>query len=266
MKVSKIISIFFQTVLFIAGTMIIVAGSNLLIKKVFSDADTAQVSAIAEELKNYNINKSVDTIPVSAIYAVNRDNSAIEHIVLEVMNCETRRLTYISIPCSSRLTISDDLYRELTAQVPQFPQIVTLAEGCHYYDDISGIAAIDRIISEITGIKLSSSLALPTDIFESVFLAQESKEGLTTGFALPFIEELAGSRGGSVYDMLTELSTEAYSTNISLQDKLLYLETYDSIFPGDVAFITAPGNLGVSSFEIDSEALRIILYSAIYRQ
>jgi hypothetical protein len=63
----------------------------------------------------------VDDVSKNLIYCYDETTNEINKIVLEIFSCKNNRLTYITLPVRSQITISDTLYRDLVLVNPEIP-------------------------------------------------------------------------------------------------------------------------------------------------
>ncbi len=213
----------------------------------------------------------VEDISKNLIYCYDKEDHRISRILLEVFNSNGRKLGYISIPLDTKLTMSETLYRKLVVIKPEIPQIIKLSSVTKYLEEKTVFEYGVLMMEDLLGTDISYYTVIPEDLFTEIFeervilsgtsladfLSEEeapSKELQTepaqvfTGQFIKEIEKLDTKEKIQAY--LEELYPKLTS-NLSLQDKINYIESYSELDAEQVSFMRLAGEEQNSGFEMD---------------
>lgn len=216
--------------------------------------------------------------PVTLFVGINPESAAVTGITLEILRCGPgSSLTCIGIPSDSRFTMSEELYRKLSALLPQMPQIATLSETFHYFgikalpslsaDDgsevSSAMTALTLMLSELAGTKVSSYVLVNSDTFEDLFGSPSKVQGSAqSGGESGANSALLLSESNRHLELFREIWASAF-TNVSLNGRLVYLETFDALRSSDITLLYAEGERTNFAFQIDKNSLTLRVYNAM---
>jgi len=214
---------------------------------------------------------SVDDISKNLIYCYNEDTYEISKIVLEIFHCEKKQLTYITIPTRTQFTMSDSLYRKLILVHPEIPQMIKLSVISSYLDKDKVFDYGVLMVEDILGIEISYYTAIPQATFDTIFkeeyiIPEEGTPVVDTKvendeeqpvpvevFTKDYIKMI--SKLGTAEEVSTyiEKMYVTIQSNLSVMDKMNYLESYcDTLFE-NISFERIKGEDLNSSFVIDQE-------------
>jgi len=207
---------------------------------------------------------SIDDVSKNLIYCYD-DNGKITKIVLEVFHCKNRRLTYVTIPLRTQFTMSDILYRKLALVQPDIPQVIMLSTLSEYLNSDIVYDYGVLIVEDLLDIKVSYYTAIPQSIYETIFV-EDNQEKIHTSEdditsmeqSLPF-ERFSDDYTEFLQTLQTEeeLSTyieEVYpdiTSNLTVTDKMNYLESYCNTPISNVSFALIEGENKNSAYIID---------------
>lgn len=83
------------------------------------------------------------------LYVLDETSKEIESLYLEVRNKKQNTLHFIQIPANSRLSLSTELYQQLSAGNPSVPQLIQLSQLYHYYNSKQAFSAGVTILSKM---------------------------------------------------------------------------------------------------------------------
>jgi hypothetical protein len=232
---------------------------------------------------------SAEKVSKNLIYSYNEKTKEIEKLVLEIFHSEKKQLTYITIPVRTQFTMSDALYRKLVLVHPAMPQMITLFTMTRYLDKDTMFDYGVMMVEDLLGQDISYYTAIPNKIYNTIFEEQNITEEVTTADnqtennqaevnqtandALDESEEAAMKEQGQAIQV--EVFTEKYTdflrtletsedvstyleellstvqSNLSLQDKLSYLESYCNTPYENISFDQIKGENNNSAFVID---------------
>lgn len=199
------------------------------------------------------------------VIVVNYETGRIENLLLSVMRGDTTRLDFIRIAPEISYTMSSGLYAELIADNAKLPQTVTFTEIYKYYESRRAFEAAKRIFSELTGIKIQYYTALPVTEFEKYIYVGNSSGNFRAGFLVTRREAIGNLYGtpGSVKGILTE-GLKSAETDYPAEERLKYLEVYDSLEGENSSFSDAPVIRNNESGELDVTGFASLMYGLLY--
>lgn len=209
---------------------------------------------------------SIDDISKHLIYCVD-DNGEVIKLLLEIFNCEERKLGYFTIPVETRITMSDNLYRELMLVNPSVPQIMKLSGLTKQFPEEAFYEYGVLLIEELLDMKLSYYSVVPSGLYESVFATEEAVR-ISNG--MPDAEQGDGARVYprevfseefmiGIHNFKTEEELRDYlemiyddiTSNLSFEDKMNYLESYLKLTAKNITFEVIAGENTNSAYMID---------------
>ncbi|MGF7143694.1 hypothetical protein HNQ56_002121 [Anaerotaenia torta] len=222
---------------------------------------------------------SIDDVSKNLIFCYDSKSNTISRLVLEVFHCEKKQLTYLTIPMNTRLTMSDQRYRQLTGYQPSIPQSISLSAMTGYLETPVLFDCVVLLVEELLKLPVSCYTVLPEQLYQTAFEEKELQPGTTAGALLAGTEEdldpsgaepvklevftrdyleLLGALEGE--DKIEAYITEIYeqlSSNISVFEKMNYLESYSKTPLKEVAFTRIPGEEKNGGFYMEkNEAIR----------
>lgn len=104
------------------------------------------------------------------------ENGTISALVLEVWSRSRERLSYITIPADTGVTISAGLYRMLTVEEPEVPQMMRLSELYRYYEKDAAFPLGVPVAEELLDTEIDSFTVLTAEEFGRQF--RQTKNGI----------------------------------------------------------------------------------------
>lgn len=204
----------------------------------------------------------IDDVSKQLIYCVDDETGDIEKLVLEIFNCEKERLYYITIPIKTQLTLSDSLYRELALVKPSIPGFLKFSAITGYFPKETAYEYGVLMIEELLNMNISYYTLVPKSIYETVFeterLEQKANSQQKSENIFPR-EVFSDGFLESLHTIKTETDLRSYieelyslvESNLSLPDKLGYMESYMNTSGKNIVFEVIAGNNSNSAFIID---------------
>ncbi|MDF2944200.1 MAG: putative rane protein [Herbinix sp.] len=224
---------------------------------------------------------SIDDVSKNLIYCYDEDTYEISKIILEIFNCEKKQLTYITIPIRTQFTMSDSLYRKLVLVHPAIPQMIKLSTITNYLDKDTEFDYGVLMIEDLLGIDISYYTAIPQATFDTIFTEQdilpESSGQIDTSVTEMNDETNMSTDQTTEQPVPLETFTEEYialistlktaeevstyieeiypslQSNLSVKDKMNYLESYCNTPSENISFERIKGVDLNNSFEINQE-------------
>ncbi len=217
---------------------------------------------------------NVDEVSKNLIFCYDSDNHTIDKLVLEIFHCERNRLTYITIPMSTQFTMSEILYKKLVAVQPSIPQVLRLSTMSRYLDASVVFDYGVLIIEDMLKLNISYYSVMPVELYQSVFEERSIPEGTSASslvskgnteaadepeaeavvaevFKKEYIELLDTLEGSEELSNYIEKLYEDMKSNLPVDGKMSYVESYLLTSLDDVSFIRIAGYEKNSGFVVD---------------
>lgn len=189
-------------------------------------------------------------------YVFNDENKQIEHILLELLNCETDKMQYITIPTSTKLTLSNTLFQTMKETYVSVPQIMKLSMLYQYFENQDAFTYGMDIMQEAFGVHIDYYTIIDVKDYNELF--ETSKEG----FEVIKDEYLAYLDQTVTLKNMKEQMLKFYSiqkTNYEIEKRLSYLETYESLKASDITFEMLQGVQKNEAFIPDFENIKRLI-------
>lgn len=189
---------------------------------------------------------------VNLIYGFSAGEKKITALVLEVWERPSGSLCYVTIPADTSYQMSKKLYRSLTADEPELPQIVRLFNLYGYYEEDQAFEEGVRIAEELLGLEITYHTVLPDKTFGKYF--RVTKKGVWK-----WKQKWKDALGHADSDMLEAAVTALFGkmkTDWPLDGRLACTEDYGRIAPEEIKFYLMPGTRNNSGYTVDRSAAR----------
>jgi hypothetical protein len=217
---------------------------------------------------------SVDDVSKNLIFCYDSENHIISKLVLEVFHCERKQLTYITIPMSTQFTMTDVLYKKLIAVQPSIPQMIRLSTMIRYLDSSVIFDYGVLMIEDMLDIDISYYSVIPTELYQSLFEERSIPDGVSAAgllaeaeqsdaemvvaevFTEECIERLSSLKNKEEISSYIKILYEEIKSNLSVDGKMNYLESYSMTSKEDVSFTRLGGYDRNSGFIIDESKVQ----------
>jgi CO dehydrogenase/acetyl-CoA synthase beta subunit len=175
--------------------------------------------------------------------------------------------------------MSDTLYRKLVIIKPEIPQIIKFASITKYLDEKTVFDYGVLMAEDLLGTDISYYTVIPEDLFTEIFEERVVPKGTSIADFLPekgmpsaavtgaadeeiqsepmqvftgqYIEKITGlDTQAKIQTYLVKLYPKLIS-NLPLQDKINYIESYSELATAKVIFLRLAGEERNSGFEVD---------------
>lgn len=215
----------------------------------------------------------IDDVSKHLIFSIDEESGDIQKLLLEVFNCQTNRLAYITIPIKTQFTLSESLHRQLVLVKPSIPQFLKLSAITGYFPRELVYEYGVLMVEDLLDIQISYYSVVPQDIYDSVFLTEDIKgkyydktisESIYPReiFSDMFLEHLHTIKTETqLRDYIEEIYNQIMS-NLSFKDKLNYMESYLKTPGKNISFEVIAGENSNSAYIIDQTkaALQLAAY------
>lgn len=218
--------------------------------KYIQDSKESVPDQISSEDVNLKLN--VKTL----YYIFDDENKQIEHILLELLNCKTNKMQYITIPTSTKLTMSNSLFQAMKETYVSVPQIMKLSMLYQYFESQDAFTYGMDIMQEAFGIHIDYYTLINMKDYKELF--ETNKEGIEVVKK----EYLAYLDQPVTLKNMKEQIVKFYSiqkTNYTMEQRMGYLETYESLKPSDVTFEMLQGEQKNEAFIPDFENIKRLI-------
>lgn len=227
--------------------------------------DVEEVSAVTVREQESITAATLDDISKNLIFCVD-DNGEVIKLLLEVYPCAQKRMSYFTIPVETRITMSDSLYQKLILINPSVPQIMKLSGITKHFPEGTAYEYGVLLVEELLDTRMSYYTVVPAKLYETIFQTEEqetvSKEtGSNQGdgdktyprevFSKDFLSMIHNIQTEEELGAYLEEVYEEVQSNLPLEDKMNYLESYLKLTPGRITFELIAGEKTNSAYVID---------------
>lgn len=218
---------------------------------------------------------SIDEVSKNLIFCYDAETHVISKLILEVFHCERKQMTYITIPTSTQFTMSDVLYKKLIAVQPSIPQIIRLSTMTRYLDASVIFDYGVLMVEDMLGLEISYYTVLPVKLYQSVYEEKSIPDGISASslligeseqqqetsveaevFTQKYLEYLETIESAEELSTYIEEVYASLQSNLALEEKMNYLESYCKTSEEDVSFTRIAGEDRNSGFVLDREKAR----------
>jgi hypothetical protein len=227
----------------------------------FWGIETPKIAEIEEtdEVKPITV-PTIDDISKNLIFCYDDETKEIKKILLEVFWCADHRITYLTIPMRTQFTISNSLYQKLIVTDPSIPQIMKLSSISKYFDQETIYDYGVLITEDMLKADISYYTAVPLSMYQSIFESSaeedEDQELTVEVFSDAFEDYLKKIKTEEDLKHYLTKSYPSVISNLTLNQKMDYLESYCRTSLSNVTFQLIGGRNKNSGYEIDDTAVR----------
>lgn len=253
------VRIFFQSFFIVAVLLLTGILSYKAVMHFWHPKSKEAETAFQEDVTSVGAtDEDIDGKAKNLIYCYDEETNEITNIVLQIWNDNNKKLTYVSIPVRTQLTISNSLYKKIILDDPEIPQVMKLSTITKYLDTEKAYEDETKIIEELLGTEINYYTTIPKVIYDTIF-TQKNIEQSDNYDSVPM--EIFSSKYKNkmkkldTKDKLQKYIEEIYpdlQTNLTLEDKLNSLDLYDEISMSDVTFDLIKGNNFNNAYVIDT--------------
>lgn len=160
------------------GIIMLLLGVGVLsyyLTKVFLEK-TARVERSSQYEHVIDINTGKESS--NLIYSFDEKSKEIKAMVLELFDCNTKNMTYITIPANTQITLSSNTYRELLEKSNKIPQVVTLSDVNKYFDGDVAFEYGIKILQEELKADIGYFTAMKSSEFDKLFTCEQENKAL----------------------------------------------------------------------------------------
>lgn len=201
-----------------------------------------------------SIDKVSTKLSLKTVYFVhNKDTNVIEHIFIELLNCKNSKIMLLTVPNSTKVTLSIELYNTMKDTYVSAPQIMKLSMLTHYFTMEDAFSYGVKILEDAFRVHIDNYVTMDLESFEQVFTKEKDdiiylKEEWMNWANMIVTQKDTMAKMKSFYDIMTNM-------DYSMDDRLPYLETYEKLTEEDFIFKQIEGEQKNDSFVPDVEII-----------
>jgi len=197
-------------------------------------------------------------ITKNLICGYDEESKEITRIVLEVFDAGNHKLSYVTIPVNTELTISSTLYKKLTLDDPKIPQVIKMSTIMKYLEPDKAFEDEVLIAQELLGIDINYYTAIPTNLYETMFHSKKINQ--SDGYDSVMMETFTKEFNESITNLDTKEKLSTYIkdiypdllTDLTLEDKMKFINYYTLLSINDISFDLIRGKNLNYAYEIDT--------------
>ena len=266
--------VFFKTFLITVISMLVISfisiGTYTLIIKGFAVEDDNKDGFAGKEVSMIS-DVRLGSSYLNLIYSADEDNKKIEDVAIEVFNSKTGNVDIITIPAGTEYTMSDALYKRLSAVSPQMPQVIKLANVLDYFQLPEAYQYGQLIVEDMLGVEISFYTKITNTVFEDFLTSEQrdiySPDGKKYTFSVLCMSSklkndivAAEIDEDSITSFLTKMSSKV-SSNLTNSNRLSYKDAYLKVALDKVYYWHAIGTASEDgkAFAIDATQTKVLI-------
>lgn len=278
MKNKELQKIFFKTFLITVLSMLVLSfvsiGTYALIIKGFTVEEEKQQEVGGKEVSMISDVRLGSTY-LNLIYSSNEADKVIENMAIEVFNSNTGNLDIVTLPANTEYTMSDTLYKRLSAVNPQIPQVIKLGNILQYFDAPEAYQYGQVIVEDMLGMELSFYTKITNTVFGDyletkemdIYTSDAKKHTYSVLCMSSYIKnDIMDSNidEDNITAFLTKISS-AVSSNFTSSNRLSYKDAYLKVALDKVYYWHAIGKINTdkSTFSIDTKQTTAVIKGII---
>ncbi|MGN0506317.1 MAG: hypothetical protein ACI4FZ_07130 [Lachnospiraceae bacterium] len=232
------VSIFFS-MLFVLGTAVLIYP---LLQSIFEVQ--VQNTGETETALSYEAPKEPETVRVQMYCAMNENQTEFTALYVEILNIHAGSVFYFEVPVYTKVTLPQELYRELQVYAPGLPQYLKLSRLPDSFSEEYRMQATLRVLTEVLGISVTHFSCAKEDVLKEWKNAVLAKEKNASDF----------------FECYRSFVTESESDETK-EERFVYYDAYRTLraeWKGKV-----PGLDGISEFEVQKPLTKELLESCM---
>ena len=189
----------------------------------------------------------LEDVSIQIIFYTSTDQETLQDVVIEVLHCKNRILTYLDVPTDTDIVVNSRLYQKLTAVYPEMPQYFRLDQLPKLFAEKDRYAYAQLILDDM--------LSIDSSYYTVISGEEKSFEEYRTA--------LWSSYGDRSEKGIKELIKNEYSkieTNLSKKHKVNYAKYYAEVTDDKFILGEVEGTRHTDSFEIDLVKFGVQMY------
>lgn len=223
----------------------------------------SKVNELMFELKSRGSERQIRTETYKETYldiimTKTDENEKTEYFVLEAVNAASGKIMLITIPGSTKITMSNLLYVELQGETPAIPQIIQLENVVKHAGTVKGPLYVKKILEDFLGMEIDYYTVLPHEAFFELLTYKDDtitvSDDIVTLLELPVTKRRTMEIFKKIYDF------EGFESNMTYEVKCKYLEFYEGLELSDIIIYVADGKNMNEAFIMDGVKVNQVIY------
>lgn len=186
-------------------------------------------------------------------FIINEEKSQIDYMMVELLNCKTNQMRFLTIPTTTKITLSNSLFQTMKETYVSVPQIMKLSMLYQYFGNEDAYEYGIDIIEEAFEVHIDYYSVMNTEEYKDLF--STNKNGIE------ILKEKWVTLAGNIITKknIKDLLVKFYNiqnTSFTLEQRLNYLETYEMISSSDISFQIIEGEQKNEAFVPDLEEIK----------
>lgn len=203
-----------------------------------------------------------DNMSKNLMFSYNKQTNEIEAVVLEILNCNKKEITYLTLPVRMQITMAPAIYQKMVLSNPEMPQIMKLSAMPDYIDFKKSAQDGVRIIEGILDSKINYYTVIPSDIYKDMFLEKTVKQNDNNDSVMKYVFKWNYQK--SLNNLKTEDDLKNYInknyskalSNLELKDKLSLVQYYHEIKSDNLHFEVIKGTNTNNGYMTESTVIQ----------
>lgn len=202
---------------------------------------------------NETIIKSETKLSTKTLYFVIDEDKEINHIIIELLNCNSGKMLFLTVPTTTKITMSNSLFQTVKDKYVSAPQIIKLTMLYQYFNNKDAYVYGTKIMEETFGVHFDYYTVMKLDDYKKIFTVK--KDGL---------QKLNQESETWINQLITKKNTnykikefyDRIETTFTLEEKLKYLETYEKLEVSDISYQIIDGEQKSEAFLPNEEEIK----------
>lgn len=279
--VAFFLKVFFRSIIIVAILLGVGIGSYQLTLHYYKLNEVEVDDKMQQVIKEIVSDAKVEEISKNLIFSINDETGRIIHVVLEIFNTNTNQLDYVTIPATTRFAISNKLYQQLCTANSEVPQIVQLSEIYTYLKEENRYEYGCLLIQDLFDIEISYYTVFKESDYKKIFqtskkkityekIDDQTKETIMTSdiykiqtFQKEFQQKYSQFTDKSLLENYLEELNGMTKSNLTLKNKLKYLDSYIKVKPEQIHFYSIYGDRNTERFTVEIESSKQLIHSLL---
>lgn len=182
---------------------------------------------------------TADGISRNIIYAVDSETRRVTGIVIEILNMASGNLDYMTIPVTTRVELSADLYKRICDSGIDAPQIMNMEGINDYYEEGPSYEYGILIIEDYLGIDIGYYTCMEQQVFDECFVKSDDSDMYKLNDVL--VQAALKSAAEDDIDSFIKSWCERFKSDLKVKNRLKYSDSYASVKPELIYYYLFPG-------------------------
>ena len=196
--------------------------------------------------------KPMPDVAIQAVFVTDEEGELCRYFYT-LMDCQTETLGFYMVPLDTRLQLSTALYQEMVTKNAKLAQVNTLEGLYRCFTAQEAAGCVVKALDEAIGISTDYYTVMPRSVCECILKADAHTYAYDD-----FLQDDLQAKvvaAGSMKAYLTDL-WEQCESNVSIESKLYYLESYEGLTNLSVSCRRIAGEQHNNGYVLKGDGLR----------